>query len=190
MAKPPPIPAKRPAGTWVQTDREAHEAWAILAKKPAASAVMHILCANLGEHNAVVISQETIAKLCGLSTRSVRRAIIDLVEGRWIEVRQLGATSQTNAYVVNDRVAWQGARDGLRYSLFSAAVVVSEEEQPDRPELGTQDPLRRLPRIGELQLPNGPGLPPPSQPFLKGMEPDLPTADRENSAKFDHSEHG
>ena len=67
MAKPPPIPAKRPLGTWVQTDREAHEAWAILAKKPAASAVMHILCANLGEHNAVVISQDTIAKLCGLS---------------------------------------------------------------------------------------------------------------------------
>lgn len=109
-------------------------------KKPAASAVMHILCANLGEHNAVVISQDTIAKLCDLSTRSVRRAIVDLAEGRWIEVRQLGATSQTNAYVVNDRVAWQGSRDGLRYSLFSAAVVVSEEEQPDRAELDQQAP--------------------------------------------------
>ena len=95
VAKPPPIPAKRPLGTWVQTDREAHEAWAILAKKPAASAVMHILCANLGEHNAVVISQDTIAKLCGLSTRSVRRAIVDLAEGRWIEVRQLGVCCRT-----------------------------------------------------------------------------------------------
>ena len=156
MAKPPPIPAKRPLGTWVQTDREAHEAWAILAKKPAASAVMHILCANLGEHNAVVISQDTIAKLCDLSTRSVRRAIVDLAEGRWIEVRQLGATSQTNAYVVNDRVAWQGSRDGLRYSLFSAAVVVSEEEQPDRAELDQQAPLRHLPRISEGRYPAAP----------------------------------
>lgn len=178
MAKPPAIPAKRPAGTWIQTDREAHEAWAILAKKPAASAVMHILCANLGDHNAVVISQETIAKLCHLSTRSVRRAIADLLEGRWIEVRQIGATSQTNAYVVNDRVAWHGARDGLRYSLFSAAVVVSEEEQPDRAELGRQAPLRHLPRIGEHQLPTGDGLPPPSQPFLGGMEPDLPATEQ------------
>lgn len=181
MPKPQTLPAKRPRGTWIQTDREAHEAWAILAKKPAASAVMHILCANLGEHNAVVISQETIAKLCHLSTRSVRRAITDLVEGNWIEVRQLGATSQTNAYVVNDRVAWQGSRDGLRYSLFSAAVVVSEEEQPDRDELGKQEPLRRLPRIGEGQIPSGPGLPPPSQPFLDGMEPDLPATDQDEA---------
>lgn len=178
MPKQSPIPAKRPAGTWVQTDREAHEAWAILAKKPAASAVMHILCANLGEHNAVVISQETIAKLCQLSTRSVRRAIADLVEGRWVEVRQIGATSQTNAYVVNDRVAWHGSRDGLRYSLFSAAVVVSADEQPDKAELGKQEPLRALPRISEHQLPSGDGLPPPSQPFLDGMEPDLPTTEQ------------
>lgn len=181
MTKPQTLPAKRPRGTWIQTDREAHEAWAILAKKPAASAVMHILCANLGEHNAVVISQETIAKLCHLSTRSVRRAIADLVEGGWIEVRQIGATSQTNAYVVNDRVAWQGSRDGLRYSLFSAAVVVSEEEQPDRDDLGQQQPLRRLPRIGEGQIPSGPGLPPPSQPFLDGMEPDLPAMDHDEA---------
>jgi hypothetical protein len=171
------LPAKRPRGTWIQTDREAHEAWAILAKKPAASAVMHILCANLGEHNAVVISQETIATLCHLSARSVRRAIADLAEGHWIEVRQIGATGQTNAYVVNDRVAWQGSRDGLRYSLFSAAVVVAETDQPDRAELEHQEPLRRLPRIGEGQLPAGDGLPPPSQPFFSGMEPDLPATD-------------
>jgi len=88
---------------------------------------------------------------------------MDLIEGNWIEVRQIGATGQTNAYVVNDRVAWHGAREGLRYSLFSATVVVSEEQQPDRAELGRQKPLRRLPRIGEQQLPSGPGLPPPSQ---------------------------
>lgn len=177
MAKPLALPAKRPHGTWIQTGREAHEAWALLAKKPAASAVMHILCANLGEHNAVVISQETIAKLCHLSTRSVRRAVTDLIEGNWIEVRQIGATGQTNAYVINDRVAWQGSRDGLRYSLFSATVVASSHEQPDADRLDELEPLRRIPALhpGEQQLPTGPGLPPPSQPFLDGLEPDLPT---------------
>lgn len=174
MTKSASLPAKRPRGTWIQTDRQAHEAWAILAKKPAASAVMHILCANIGEHNAVVISQETIANLCHISTRSVRRAVADLIEGNWIEVRQIGATSQTNAYIVNDRVAWQGARDGLRYSLFSATVVASSHEQPDADRLDNLQPLRRLPRIGEGQLPYGPGLPPPSQAFLEGMEPELP----------------
>lgn len=188
MSKPLPLPAKRPPGTWIQTDREAHEAWALLAKKPAASAVMHILCAHLGDHNAVVISQETIAKLCKLSSRSVRRAIMDLIEGNWIEVRQIGATGQTNAYVVNDRVAWHGAREGLRYSLFSATVVVSEEQQPDRAELGRQKPLRRLPRIGEQQLPSGPGLPPPSQPYLDGLEPDLPTTSERQATATVHED--
>src|SRR3546814_5980636 len=60
--------------------------------------------------------------------------------------------------------------------LFSAAVIISEAEQPDFEELGQQAPLRRLPSLfrDERQLPSGPGTPPPAQPFLDGMEPDLP----------------
>src|SRR3546814_7322435 len=68
----------------------------------------------------------------------------------------------------------------LRYSLFSATVVVSDSEQPDRDTLGKQEPLRRLPPIGERQLPHGDGLPPPSQPFLDGIEPDLPATEQQN----------
>lgn len=173
---PKKLPPKRPRGTWIQTDRAAHEAWALLAKKPAASAVMHMLCANIGDHNAVVISQKTLAELCGLTVRSVKRGIADLVEGNWIEVRQIGATSQTNAYIVNDRVAWHGKRGSIQYSLFSATIVASSEEQPDKDQLGQQEPLRVLPRIGEEQAPAGDGLPPPSQPDFPGLETDLPAA--------------
>ncbi len=64
----------------------------------------------------------------------------------------------------------------MRYSLFSAAVVVSADEQPDRDHLGSQLPLERLPVVyaGEQQLPTGTGLVSPSQPSLEGLEPDLP----------------
>jgi len=141
--------------------------------------VMHMLCANVGEHNAVVVSQATLAQMCGLSVRSVKRAVAELVKGNWVEVRQIGATSQTNAYIINDRVAWHGSRDGIRRSLFSATIVVSEDEQPDQEELGSQEPLQRLPRIGEMQLPSGDGLPPPSQRFIGGMEPNLPEAGKQ-----------
>jgi hypothetical protein len=36
--------------------------------------------------------------------------------------------------------------------------------------------LRRIPVLfpGEQQLPTGDGLPPPSQPSIPGLEPDLP----------------
>lgn len=177
MTRELPTKSTRP-GSWVQTDRAAHEAWGRLSiQSPKAGALLHVLAAQVGDHNAVVISQRVLAKILGCHVNTVATAVKTLVAGNWLEVRQIGPSSTVNAYVLNDRVAWATSREGLRHSLFSAAVVVSEEEQPDRAEIGTQPPLRRLPRLfpGERQLPTGPGEDPPSQPFLDSLEPDLPT---------------
>ena len=148
---------------------------------------MHILTARVGEHNAVVVSQKTLAELMKCSRRTVQRAVDVLVQDRWIELRQIGENGTVNAHIINDRVAWSGKRDGIRYSLFSAAVIVSDEEQPDREQLDNQQPLRRLPSLfrDERQMPAGNGLPPPSQPFLSGMEPELPALDLEEADKRD-----
>lgn len=175
------LPSKRAIGQWVQTERAAHEAWAALIDKaPKAAQLMHILTARIGEHNAVVVSQKTLAKLMKCSRRTVQRAVDVLVQDRWIELRQIGENGTVNAHIINDRVAWSGKRDGIRYSLFSAAVIVSDAEQPDRADIGHQEPLRKVPSLfrGEAQLPSGDGLPPPSQPFFDGMEPDLPSTGR------------
>jgi hypothetical protein len=108
----------------------------------------------------------------------------DLVAGQWIELRQIGERGTVNAYVINDRVAWTGKRDGLRYSLFSASVIVSDREQLDDIE-EAQEPLRTLPTLftGERQLPEGAGLPPPSEPPLRGLEPDLPAKRAEEAGE-------
>lgn len=165
----------RSKGHWVQTERKAHEAWAdLIRKSPLAAQVMHVLTARVGENNAVVISQKNLARLVKGSERGVRNALQLLCDDNWIEIRQIGGRGTVNAHVINDRVAWSGKRDGIRYSLFSANVILSDDEQPDAEDLGRQAPLRRLPMIGENQLPSGPGLPPPSQPFLDDLEPDLP----------------
>lgn len=173
-------PQQRPRGNWVQTERAAHEAWAALIDKaPKAAKLMHILTARIGENNAVVVSQKTLAELMSCSRRTVQRAVEVLVQDRWIEVRQIGESGTVNAHIINDRVAWSGKRDGIRYSLFSATVVISENEQPDAADIEHQPPLRRLPSLfrDEEQLPSGPGLPPPSQPFLGGLEPNLPSTE-------------
>lgn len=173
----PSLPTRKPKGTWVQTDRATHEAWAALSiQHPAASGLLHFLTARVGEHNAVVVSQRTLAEATGMSLSTVKRAIAVLRAGNWVEVRQIGPTGTAAAYVLNDRVAWSGPREGIRYSLFSAAVIVSDVEQPDREQLGQQPSLLTLPTVypGERQLPTGPGQPPPSQPSIPGMEPDLP----------------
>jgi len=166
-----------PAGSWVQTERKAHEAWATLIEKaPKAAQLMHVLTSRVGDNNAVVISQKTLSELMKCSRRTIQRAIEVLETDNWIEIRQIGENGSVNAHIINDRVAWSGARDGIRYSLFSATVVVSDHEQPDKEQLETKPPLRRLPSLfrNETQFPHGDGLPPPSQPFLDGMEPDLP----------------
>lgn len=168
-------------GTWVQTDRSAHEKWAMLSiSNPRAASVLHVLVAQMGRHNAIVASQATLAKAAGCGLNTFKRALTVLRQQGWVEVRQIGPTGTTCAYIINDRVAWTGKRDGIRYSLFSAAVLIADDEQPDREELGAQPALHRLPNLfpGERQLPSGPGLPPPSEPSFPGMEPDLPAIEQ------------
>jgi hypothetical protein len=177
------LPAKKPVGFWVQTDRAAHEAWAALTgKSPLAAQVMHILAGRVGEHNAVVVSQGTLATLAGASRRGIQNAINLLRRDRWIEVRQIGDRATVNAYVLNSHVAWTGSREGIRYALFSANIIVSEMEQPDREDLGNQPALIPVPSLTprEVQLPTGEGLPPVSSPSLPGMEIALPSIERES----------
>ena len=168
-------PAKHKPGQWVQVERKASEAWARLCvKKPSAAAVLHHLVANMGHQNAVVIPQKVLAKLIGVSDRTVRTAIADLVADKWISVVKLNGPGTVAAYVVNDRVAWGQRRDQLCLSVFSATIVADRGDQ-DETLLGHAD-LRRIPTLypGEQQLPTGPGEEPPSQPPIPGLEPDLP----------------
>jgi len=168
----------KPKGTWVQTDRAAHEKWAKLAMgNPRASAVLHVLISQMGRHNALIASHTNLARAAECSVATLKRALTVLRDQHWIEVRQIGLVGTTNTYVINDRVAWSGLRDGIRYSLFSATVLLSSDEQPDRDKLGNQPDLMRIPSMfpGERQLPTGAGLPPPSEPSLPLLEPDLPS---------------
>lgn len=59
-------------------------------------------------------------------------------------------------------------------SVFSAAIIADAEDQDAQTLSGPA--LQRVPSLfsGEVQLQTGDGLPPPSEPALPGMEPDLP----------------
>lgn len=169
---------------WVQTERAAHEAWAgLIARKPRAAMLLHHFVALMGERNAVVISQKTLAKMLGVTDRTVRSAITDLVAERWVSVVKLNGPGTVSAYVVNDRVAWGERRDKLPLSVFSATVVADLDDQ-DEALLGHSG-LRRIPSLypGDMQLPSGPGQEPPSQPSIDGMEPDLPSLAQESEVR-------
>lgn len=162
-------------GTWVQTERAAHEKWAQLGREnPRAATLLHMLIATMDERGALIASQKTLATLCKFSLSTIKRAVADLTAGNWIQTVNLGAGRGSSlAYVVNSRVAWADKRENLKYALFSARVLVSEEDSPD---LGTGD-LQQVPMLnpGDLQMPHGPGLPPPAQDSLEATLPDLPS---------------
>ncbi|MFZ3581890.1 helix-turn-helix domain-containing protein [Loktanella sp. DJP18] len=143
-------------------------------KHPAASALLHLLVANVGDGNAVVASHKVLARLMGSSPSTVKRAMSTLADGNWIEVQQIGANGTVNAYVLNSRVAWAEGRDRLRYARLQAEVLLAEDEQAAGELDKDKNALHHLPRIGELQIPAGAGLPPTSQPSFPGMEADLP----------------
>lgn len=178
-------PVSRP-GHCVQTERKAHEEWArLISRKPRAAEVLHLLVANMGDGNALVIPQKALAAMIGRSVDTVQRALADLAAEKWIQIIRIGKGKEA-AYVINDRVAWAQSRDKLRLSRFSATIVANAEDQ-DNVALDTA-PLRRIPTLypGERQLPGGPGLPPVSQPFFEGMEPDLPAIDQRETEGADH----
>lgn len=171
---PPLTESKRQ--TWVQTEREAHEAWGrLVVTSPRAAALMHHLVAHMDHSAAVVASYATLAKLCGFSVATVRRAVDDLKGKQWLQVIQIGGKGGANAFVVNSKVAWATGRDKLHLSVFSARVIADVEEQ-EVDALDAPD-LRRIPilKTGEKQLPSGEEEEPPSQPALGGLEHDLPS---------------
>lgn len=142
---------------WVQTDKASHEAWAKFGiKKPTASALLHYMCAYMGEQNALVVSQSVLAKVLGVSDRTITTAVADLAANNWIQVVSLGKGREC-AYVINDRVAWDKPREKLNMSLFSANVMASADDQKEL----DGPPLRRIPVLfpNERQLPTGPGEP-------------------------------
>ncbi len=172
------LPTVQPKGTWVQTDRKAHELWADLSvRQPRASALLHCLVSNMGFHNAIVISQKNLAKMINCTPRTIRNCVKVLSEENWIQVRQIGQSGTVNAYIVNNRVAWQGKRDNIKYSIFDAKLLISDDEQKELYESLDTEKLKQIPTVfkGENQLPTGEGLEPPSQPSFLGLEPDFPT---------------
>ena len=144
-----------------------------------AAAVLHTLVARMGDQNAVVVSQKTLAALIGVTDRTIRNAIQVLVAENWVQVVRLNGPGTVSAYVVNSAVAWGQPRDQLHLAAFTAAVIADAADQ-EAITLEHRD-LRKIPMLypGERQLPTGPGEDPPSQPAIEGMEPDLPSLQAE-----------
>lgn len=171
----PSAPKPHKAGSFVQTERAAHEAWAkLVLKQPKAAALMHLLCSRMdASTNAVVCSHTILAELMNCCTRSIKNYLKSLESERWIQIVSLGKGA-ANAYVVNSMVAWAKDREMLKHATFKAQVIVSADDQS--PEALKAD-LRRIPVLfnGDMQIQSGESAEPPTQLLLDHVQHDLPS---------------
>lgn len=121
------VEKKRLPSDFVQLSRKAMKEIRILAEKNKLSLkILMILAEKMNRQNAVVVSQKTLCQLVGKGRTSVYNAVKVLEDGRWLKTLKIGTA---NAYIVNERVFWSDLTDKRRYAIFSANVIVSEEEQ-------------------------------------------------------------
>lgn len=124
-----PVAGKRgnPTQGWLQSDKDSHTPmWQLGVKYPTALAVLHFMISRLQRGaNGLVISAPALARAMGISERTAKSATAILRDMKFVQILKSG---NTNVYIVNSRVAWQGAR-GARYASFNAQLVLDEQEQ-------------------------------------------------------------
>ena len=125
------LPAEAPANVnFTQFGNNYLPAWrGLIRKNPIAAEILMFLIEHMGKnHNAVVVSYNTMMELTGRSRPTISRAIRALKDDNWIDAVQVG---NTTAYAVNERVAWRSHANHRQYAYFSASVVASSSEQKD-----------------------------------------------------------
>lgn len=112
---------------WLQSDKQAHiKMWQLGIKYPTALAVLHFMISKLSRGaNGIVISAPSLARQMGISERTAKSATAILRDTKFVQILKSG---NTNVYIVNSKVAWQGKR-GMRYASFNAQLLVDEQEQ-------------------------------------------------------------
>lgn len=160
------IARKREPSDFVQISRKSMKEIRLLSDKNKLSLkILMILAEKMNRQNAVVVSQKTLCQLLGKGRTSIYNAIKILEDGRWLKTLKIGTA---NAYIINERVFWTDLTDKRRYAIFSASVIVSEDEQEISAEDWDAIEIKHFPFL-EKKIPvivGDDSLPPPDQEDL------------------------
>jgi DNA-binding transcriptional regulator YhcF (GntR family) len=112
---------------WLQSDKAAHDfMWKVGMRNATALPLLHYMVAHIRRGSGgVVVSATTLSKELGVTVRTIQNAVAILKKCNFIQVLKSG---NTNVYVINSQIAWQGKR-GARHATFNATIKVHEDEQ-------------------------------------------------------------
>jgi hypothetical protein len=146
---------------WLQFEKGSlKELQSLAIEHPMAMGTLMFMINNMSRSNALMISQQAMAKRLKIAPRSVKGAVAVLLDRNFIQVVKVGTS---NVYVVNTKVAWQGVR-GARFAHFHADIIAVEEEQDDG-QIDNSNPLKAVPQLmdGERILVGNEPMDPPDQ---------------------------
>lgn len=154
---------------WLQSDKAAHDMmWKLGMKNATALPLLHYMVAHIKRGSGgVVVSAQTLAKELGVTGRTIQNAVALLKKCNFIQVLKSG---NTNVYVINSQVAWQGKR-GARYATFNATIRLHEDEQEATVE--------------QLVAENAQLIPVPEMSFFGDLNPDVIEMDEMDSQAAD-----
>jgi len=89
-------------------------------------ALFHYLAKEMGDDNAVIVSQQTLASIMDTSRISVNQAIKELESHELLKICKVG---NQNIYCLNAHVVWTQEKTKLHLARFKAAVIISDKEQ-------------------------------------------------------------
>lgn len=159
---------------WLQSDKSAHKnMWQLGLKHPMALAVLHFMISKLNRGTSgIIISAPALARQMKISERSAKSAVAVLRDLKFVQILKSG---NTNVYIVNSRVAWQGNR-GMRHASFNAQLLVDEQEQTKS--------------LDEIMLENSELIDVPAMEFVDMSEPPLELSATESLEDKDRGSQG
>lgn len=114
----------------------------LIGQNTLAAQLLILFAEKMDKRNAIMISNDTIGQIMGVSRASITRAIRILKEENWIQIVKI---SSANAYVLNNKVFWQTSGN-LKHASFSAQIIASASEQ-DQKDLADDARLKSLPPL-------------------------------------------
>lgn len=117
---------KSPFKEWIQLNKTELDNLIYLAAKSSLAIQLLLFLAKASDnYNAVMISQNTLGEIFGISRQSINSTIKILKEHNFIQIQKSGVGF---IYFINSNVIWKSYGTNHKFAEFNAKIIFSESE--------------------------------------------------------------
>jgi hypothetical protein len=95
----------------------------------------------LESSNSVIVSQDALCEVLGVTKRSIYTATKHLIEGKYIQVLKSGVN---NVYCVNADIVWTKRAGEIYHARFNASVYLTSTEQDEEQKVQIKKSFEKI----------------------------------------------